>query len=152
MSRLRSWNLGEHGQWQKFTNWETGTRVPLVISAPWLPQSAGKRSSAVVELVDIFPTTIGLAGLAAPVGETLDGVSLAPLLEDPVGAAAAWKTKVALSQYPRCPASEDGSAWTTNTTQMWVNNWCERTDGRRLCGHGHPPCAPPRLSIQWHAA
>eukprot|EP01043_Picozoa_sp_COSAG02_P005473 COSAG02_NODE_148_length_33809_cov_158.369594_17_plen_71_part_00 len=49
----QGWNLGEHGQWQKFTNWETGVRVPLVISAPWLAQSVGKRSSSVVELVDI---------------------------------------------------------------------------------------------------
>ena len=77
--------------------------------------------------MDIYPTTIALAGLAAPAGETLDGTSLAPLLKDPVGAPAGW-TKAALSQYPRCPASQDGTTWTTNTSQMWVNNWCEMTD------------------------
>jgi iduronate 2-sulfatase len=50
----------EHGQWQKFTNWETGVRVPLIIRAPWLPNSAGRRSSTLAELVDIYPTTVDL--------------------------------------------------------------------------------------------
>ena len=47
------WNLGEHGQWQKFTNWETGVRVPLLIRAPWIPNSAGKTSDTLAELVDV---------------------------------------------------------------------------------------------------
>src|SRR5690606_11889001 len=33
------WSLGEHGEWEKFTNWEHGTRVPLIVRAPWLAQS-----------------------------------------------------------------------------------------------------------------
>ena len=47
------WNLGEHGQWQKFTNWETGVRVPLMVRAPWLPGSAGRRSDTLAELVKV---------------------------------------------------------------------------------------------------
>lgn len=101
--------------------------MPLVISAPWLPQSAGKRSAAVVELVDIFPTTIDLVGLKPPAGETLDGTSLAPLMREPAGLAEKGWSKPALSQYPRCPADVDGQ-WTTNTSLMWMNNWCEFTD------------------------
>ena len=27
----------QYGYWCKQNNWETGTRVPLIISAPWLP-------------------------------------------------------------------------------------------------------------------
>ena len=99
---------------------ETGVRVPLVISAPWLPQSVGLRSSSIVELVDIFPTTVALAGLKPPPGETLDGTSLAPLLSKPLPPGQSWD-KVALSQYPRCPASADGETWTTNATLMWIN-------------------------------
>ena len=57
------WNLGEHGQWQKFTNWETGTRVPLLIRDPSLPKSHGRKHSALVELTDVFPTLCELAGI-----------------------------------------------------------------------------------------
>lgn len=111
----------------RIVDWETGVRVPLVISAPWLSQSAGLRSASIVELVDIMPTTIDLAGLQPPEGETLDGTSLGELLRKPLAPTKSWD-KVALSQYPRCPASKDGETWTTNTSLMWINNWCEFTD------------------------
>ena len=101
--------------------------MPLVISAPWLPQSVGLRSSSIVELVDIFPTTVALAGLKPPPGETLDGTSLAPLLSKPLPPGQSWD-KVALSQYPRCPASADGETWTTNATLMWINKWVRPSD------------------------
>ena len=39
------------GDWKKFSLTELGTRVPLIIRAPWLPDSVGKRTSALVELV-----------------------------------------------------------------------------------------------------
>jgi len=73
------WNLGEHGQWQKFTNWETGVRVPLIIRAPWLPKSANRKSSTLAELVDVYPTVVDLAGAAGPPDSDdlkLDGTSL----------------------------------------------------------------------------
>ena len=42
--------------WHKFTNFELGTRVPLIIRAPQIAGSAGKRTTVPVELVDVFPT------------------------------------------------------------------------------------------------
>lgn len=72
------WHLGEKQHWHKTTLWEEATRVPLIISVP------GKRSAVcgrAVSLLDIFPTLNDLAELA-PI-ETLDGVSLKPLLDDP---------------------------------------------------------------------
>ena len=133
------WNLGEHGQWQKFTNWETGVRVPLMIRAPWLPASAGRVTHTLAELVDVYPTAVDLAGAdGPPAGETpLDGVSLGWVLRAPSAEAeaalesggGAGKAAV-LSQFGRCPLAADKAhpAWITNTSEMWMNNWCEFVD------------------------
>jgi hypothetical protein len=48
---------------QKFTNWELGARVPLIMRAPWLAGSVGKRTTVLAELIDIFPTSL----VSAPV-------------------------------------------------------------------------------------
>ena len=66
------WHLGEHGLWRKFTNFEAVARVPLIIKAPWI-EGAPARSDALVELVDVMPTILELAGFELPEGETLDG-------------------------------------------------------------------------------
>ncbi|VGO13428.1 Arylsulfatase [Pontiella desulfatans] len=72
--------LGEHNAWAKSKLWEESTRVPLIISAP------GQSASAVecdhfVELVDLYPTVVELAGLPADTGT--QGLSLAELLNTP---------------------------------------------------------------------
>ena len=60
---MQGWQLGEHGAWRKFSNFEIATRVPLIIAAPWLRQaSSPRRSAALVELVDLLPTVADLAG------------------------------------------------------------------------------------------
>lgn len=35
---------------------ELGARVPLIIRAPWIEASIGKRTAVLAELIDIFPT------------------------------------------------------------------------------------------------
>ena len=45
---------------QKFTNWEAGVRVPLIIRDPYIPQSHGKKSVALVGKISRF-TSVGLA-------------------------------------------------------------------------------------------
>lgn len=87
------YHLGENGLFTKMTNFELGTRVPLIVSAPG--QKGGQRSSALVELVDLFPTLAELCGLERVDG--LEGTSFVPLLADPTQA---WKT-AAFSQYLR---------------------------------------------------
>jgi iduronate 2-sulfatase len=100
------WSLGEHGEWQKFSNFEHGTRVPLVVRAPWLPHSAGARTGVLAELIDVWPTMADVLGV--PLAEGLaDGVSLLPVLEAAPAqrpAVAAATKQYALSQYMRCPA------------------------------------------------
>ncbi len=88
------WKLGEHGSWCKHTNFENDTHVPLLISVPHM-KATGKRSSALVEYVDMYPTLAELCGLQIPEG--LEGCSFAPLLDKPKRP---WKS-AAFSQYPR---------------------------------------------------
>lgn len=70
--------LGEHGMWQKQNLFERTAHQPLLIYAPGITD--GKQCNAVVECIDIYPTIADLAGLKAP--DTIDGVSLKPLLEN----------------------------------------------------------------------
>jgi hypothetical protein len=61
------------------------TRVPLINRAPWLPGSVGRRTSALSELSDQFPTMAELAGVPLPPGEALDGASLVPAMRGGAG-------------------------------------------------------------------
>ena len=92
------WHLGEYNMWEKRTLWENAARVPLVLRAPWLPQSAGTRVAAPVELVDIFKTVCDALGVGLPQGDThpVEGASLLPLLRAPgTGAPPGWTKEVA---------------------------------------------------------
>ena len=64
------------------TTFELGTRVPLVVRAPYLRGAQrGARRAALVEAVSLFPTLVALAGLPpVPAREGLQGESLVPLM------------------------------------------------------------------------
>ena len=74
------YQLGEHGTWNKRTNWEIATRVPLFISIPGT-SADGQKTDALAELVDLYPTLAAACGLPLP--DKLEGKDLAPLLKDP---------------------------------------------------------------------
>jgi arylsulfatase A-like enzyme len=91
-------HLGDHAIWCKHTTYEQATRSPLLIVDP-RRDHAGGRVTTPVELLDIFPTLLELAG-QDPAGHgphALQGTSLLPLLQAPEGSVKA----VAVSQYPR---------------------------------------------------
>lgn len=87
------YKLGDFGSWAKHTNFEFDTRVPLIVSAPGLPR--GKRSRAIVELVDLHPTLSELAGLKVHPGA--EGESFASNVRDP----SASGQQAAFSQFPK---------------------------------------------------
>jgi choline-sulfatase len=71
--------LSHGGLRQKmFNTYEESIRVPLVISSPVLfPQA--RQSDALVSLVDLVPTLLGLTGQPGP-ADRFDGLDLAPIL------------------------------------------------------------------------
>jgi arylsulfatase A-like enzyme len=75
------WSLGQQTHFEKWTLWETTTKVPLIVRYPGM-SNQGKKSASPVNLLDIFPTLISMCGLPLP-DHTLDGQSLVPLLENP---------------------------------------------------------------------
>jgi len=73
----------DHGAgfaFEKWTNYDAGIRVPLIVR---LPQQtlAGHNSEALVSLVDVLPTMLALANADAPAN--IDGRSFAAVLKDP---------------------------------------------------------------------
>lgn len=118
-------HLGELGLWAKTTNYELDTRVPLIIAAPG-QKTAGSKTDAIVELVDLYPTLSELAGIPLP--EDLDGQSLLPLLQDP---SRTWKN-TAFSQFPR-PWMYTGTprvmGYSIRTDDFRYTEWKNRADG-----------------------
>ena len=88
------WHLGDKGIWGKATNYEIATRIPLIISTPQIKDKhKGKKTDALVELLDMYPTLCEMAEF--PVPKTLEGKSFVPLLNHPKKK---WK-KAAFSQF-----------------------------------------------------
>lgn len=97
------YHAGEHGQFGKWTNFEIGTRVPLIISSPELT-TPGSQSSSLVELLDLFPTLLDIHGIGSEnVPQKLDGISLLPILRDP----GEQIKNAAVSQIPRPLGAEE---------------------------------------------
>ena len=74
-----SWQLGERGEFAKYSVAEVATRVPLIVRLPQSTSSGSRNSGAanqstttvpysdaLVELVDLFPSLAELAGLPPP--------------------------------------------------------------------------------------
>lgn len=72
-------HLGEKERWAKRSIWENSTHVPLIIAGPGVAK--GKVCSKPVELLDIYPTLLEMAGLKAD--PKLEGNSMARLLKNP---------------------------------------------------------------------
>lgn len=125
------YKLGDYGLWCKHTNLELDTHVPLIVSAPG--QARGKRTKALVEIVDLFPTVVEMTGGKIPAGR--DGMSLEPVLEDPARSHRAF----ALTQYPRGSVmgySLRNDRWRYNE---WIKAGTKEVVARELYDHSETP-------------
>tara|TARA_R110002049_G_scaffold285698_1_gene466657 strand:- start:23213 stop:24796 length:1584 start_codon:yes stop_codon:yes gene_type:complete len=124
------WHLGDMGVWGKATNYEIATRVPLMIWSPAM-KTRGKKTDALVELVDIFPTLCELAEVPTP--EHLEGHSFVPLMADPDQP---WK-KAAFSVYPN-PALREWAAnpLSQGMRETWFGPLIKEVEGRIINQQG----------------
>lgn len=72
--------LGDHMLIGKRFAYEPSARIPMIVKPPESMQlSHGQRRNEVVELMDIMPTILDIAGVEVP--ESVEGRSMLPLLE-----------------------------------------------------------------------
>ena len=91
-------HLGEHGQWGHDPPGTAAVlRVPMIFAHPSLP--AGRRVAASVQLLDLMPTLLELAGVD-PGELPLQGDSLLPLLKGDARASEALNRRVVVSEEP----------------------------------------------------
>ena len=70
------WHLGDHGLWNKHSNFEQATRSPLLILDPRVNKKI--QIDSPTEFVDVFPTLCATIGI--PIPNNLDGKNLMPLV------------------------------------------------------------------------
>ena len=120
--------------WCKHTNFETSTRIPFILVDP-RTKTQGQRTNARVELIDMYPTIVGIAGIAPPNG--LDGKSLVTLINNPK----AWDTQdtVAFSQFHR--AGNQGYSVRTKDFRYteWRNAKTQKIVAQELYDHRNDP-------------
>ena len=129
------WQLGEHGEWCKQTNFELATHAPMMIHIPGMTDG-GIVTEQLTEFVDLFPTLVDAAGLPSldlcpkdskNVKICREGTSLLPLINNPD---VPLKT-AAFSQYPRNiqPKGVDvpikTMGYTMRTVQYRYTEWAE---------------------------
>ncbi len=120
------WHLGEQGLWGKTTNYELDARVPLLVRAPGM-KASGMQSSALVELLDLYPTLVELTGFKVP--DHLEGKSFVPLFDTPD---LQWKDAV-LTQYPRGGNANLGGknmGYSLRTDRWRYIEWIENETGK----------------------
>lgn len=102
------YQLGEHGEWGKRTNFELSTHAPMMLHIPGMTDG-GIQSDQLVEFVDLFPTLVEAAGLdpiplcpedSSSIEVCHEGTSLLPLIDAPNTAIKKGAFSQAKSPYP----------------------------------------------------
>lgn len=145
------WKLGDYGEWCKHTNYELDTRIPLIVRDPRNKKNEGRKSDAIVETVDVYPTLCELAGLELP--QHLQGSSFLTVLQDTVE----WDD-VAFSQYPRTAQINGenvevmGYSMRTSDYRLtkWINIETRETLDYEFYDHSYPLPEMENLAAQSH--
>ena len=123
------WQLGEHGEWCKHTNFELATHAPMMVHIPGMTDS-GIVNEKLTEFVDLFPTLVEAAGLPqlplCPVNSSMidlcrEGTSLIPLIKNP---SVSWKN-ASFSQYPRHEDGNNIMGYTIRTDMFRYTEWAK---------------------------
>ncbi|XP_053381970.1 iduronate 2-sulfatase-like [Mercenaria mercenaria] len=121
------WQLGEHGEWCKHTNFELATHAPMMVRVPGKTDS-GMVTEKLTEFVDLFPTLVDAAELepiplcpenSSEIALCREGESLMSLIENP---SAPWKD-AAFSQYPRDQNGVKIMGYTIRTGRFRYTEW-----------------------------
>ncbi|MFT5095595.1 MAG: iduronate 2-sulfatase [Porticoccaceae bacterium] len=134
-------HIGEHSLWGKTSNFELDARVPLIIASPNDEGGHGKSTESLAELVDLYPTLTGLAGIDDDLPGNLEGVSLAPIVVEPT--ASVKDAAFTQHQQPFYGSRQNWKAWgySVRTARWRFTEWRTISDGsviaRELYDHEH---------------
>jgi GH35 family endo-1,4-beta-xylanase len=121
------WHLGDHNLWNKHTNFEQATRLPLIIYDPGMKPG---KTDIPVESLDIFPTVCQMAGIQP--GKAAQGFSLVPLMEGKKP-----KQDFAISQWPT-RGGKGGMGYTIRTKRYRYTEWYDKYKSTQPRGNIKP--------------
>lgn len=108
------WHLGDHNLWNKHTNFENATKVPLIIASPKIKSG---RAKTLAEFIDIYPTLCDLTDITIP--QNIDGETLEPAMKNNNKLI----HKYAVSQYPRKKIMGYSIRTENHRYTLWTDNF-----------------------------
>ncbi len=133
------YHLGHHGLWQKGDLFEGSARVPMIVSSPGM-KNAGRKTKAVTELVDLYPTIAELCDLPGP--DHLKGSSVVPALQAPEHPGKDAAMTVAWSRGGQMHKEIKGKqikGYTIRTSRYRYTEWNEGEFGAELYDYDGDP-------------
>lgn len=127
--------LGEHGTWCKHSLFEMSSRIPMFVRVPGLTDH-GPVTEHLIELVDLFPTLVDLAGLpmvspcpkdSRHIEVCTEGSSFSHLLSKPEDKN--WKTRIFSEQARELVDSTDVLGHSIRTRSFRYTEWPLQTNG-----------------------
>ncbi|WP_395344521.1 sulfatase [Ningiella sp. W23] len=116
--------VGEYGRFNKHTNYEIDTRVPLWIKMPG--QTVGQTNEAIVETIDIFPTILDVLGMEVP--DSFAGKSFKSVV---IGERSNFKN-AAFQQFHRTYKKQPVMGYSIRTANYRYVAWLHRITGELL--------------------